>query len=185
MTKTVSSKDDSREHVIEHVWPDWVENEEELDEDAAERQHTTHKNTGQGLRPETLLRDGSRDGVCTHRVLNHVLFESEVRSNKSERNWNAEPQTNKSAKGDEGDRSRASLAPQEDVEEEDYSENDTRAEEGCEEDIRVPSQSSEHLLTDTMKNLKTTLKRTSTTIKKQKPNFWRIFLLRSQTWVMN
>ena len=125
--------------------PDGVENEEELNENTSEGQHTSHQNTWQRLSPETLLGDGSWDGVGSHRVLNHVFLESEVRSNESKRDRNSEPQTNEGTQGNERYRGRTSLTPQEDVEEEDNSKNDSWTQKRSEEDIRVPPQSTKHL----------------------------------------
>ena len=51
-------------------WPDAVENEEELNEDAAERQNSTHQNSGNGTDVHGLLRDLTRDLIGAHWMLN-------------------------------------------------------------------------------------------------------------------
>lgn len=56
-------------HVIRLWWPDGVEDEEQLDEDAAKGQHPTHDDARQRSRVHTLLGDLPWDLVCPHRVL--------------------------------------------------------------------------------------------------------------------
>ena len=51
-------------------WPDAVEDEEELDEDAAKGQHATHDDARQGAGVQRLVWDLAWDLVCAHWMLN-------------------------------------------------------------------------------------------------------------------
>lgn len=57
------------EHVIGLGGPDGVQNEEQLDEDAAEGQDTTHDDAWQGLCIHALFRNLPRDLVGADRIL--------------------------------------------------------------------------------------------------------------------
>lgn len=56
-------------HIICLWRPNGVEDEEQLDEDAAKGQHATHNDARQRSCIHTLLRDLPWDLVCSHRVL--------------------------------------------------------------------------------------------------------------------
>ncbi len=153
-----SNQKQQREHIVEHMGPDGVENEEELDEDTAKRQHASHQNTGQWFRPETLLRDSSGDGVGSDRVLNDMFLESKVRADESQRNRDAKPQTDKSAQSQEGNGSRTALRPQENVEEKHDGKYHSGAKKRSQQHVGVPFQTSEHL--ETLTQVKTKASKT-------------------------
>lgn len=56
----------------QHSSPDTVEDKKELDEDAAERQNSTHDYSWNWLCEEWLLRNLTGDLVCPHRLFNRL-----------------------------------------------------------------------------------------------------------------
>lgn len=80
------------EHIVELVRPDRVEDEEELNEDASERQDAAHHDRRYRSRVEILEWDLARDLVGAHRVLNRRLLEAEVRAEEDEWCAHAEPE---------------------------------------------------------------------------------------------
>lgn len=55
--------------ILYHIIPDWIQDEEHLDEDAAEGQHASHKDSRHSLRVERLLWDLPRNLVGAHRQI--------------------------------------------------------------------------------------------------------------------
>ena len=74
------------EHVVDLVRPDAVQDEEELDEDATEREDAAHEDAGEWSRVDALLRDLARDLVRSNGDLDWWLLESEVCTKEREGN---------------------------------------------------------------------------------------------------
>ena len=66
-------KEEEAEHVVGLGGPDGVQDEEQLDENAAKGQHPAHHAAGQGLRVDALLGDLPGDFVRAHRVLQGLM----------------------------------------------------------------------------------------------------------------
>lgn len=119
-------QEEETEHVVHLVGPDAVEDEEELDEDAAEGQDAAHDDAGQRPGVEGLLGDLPGDLVGSHRVLDGIFLEAEVGADESEGHGDAEPQSQDGHQRAEGDGCRGALAPQNQVHDEEVSEHDPR-----------------------------------------------------------
>ena len=65
-------------HVVDLRGPDRVEDEEELDEDAAEGEDAAHDDARDGLCVNTLVRDLPGDLICPHRVFKSPLPAQEI-----------------------------------------------------------------------------------------------------------
>ncbi len=74
-------------HVVDLRRPDGVEDEEELDEDAAEGQHAAHDDAGDGLRVHALVGDLARDLVRPHWVLQGPLPITKISNVKYTIKW--------------------------------------------------------------------------------------------------
>ncbi len=109
------------EHVVELMRPQAVEDEEELNEDAAEGQDAAHDNAWQRASVQILDGDLTRDLVGAHGVLNHGLLEAQVRAQEHEWCAHAEPQSEQSDQCAEWYGRRALVYPQNQVE---HKEND-------------------------------------------------------------
>lgn len=59
-------------HVVGLVGPQRIEDEEQLDKDAAERKHASHDDARGRARVNTLIRHLSRDLICSHWVFNRL-----------------------------------------------------------------------------------------------------------------
>ena len=110
--------------------PNRVEDKEKLDEDTAEGQYSSHQDTWQGFRPKTLLGNRPGDRVGSHWVFYYMFLEAKVGTDESQWYGDSEPESHQGTKGGEGDGGRASLGPEEDVEEEHDGEHDTRTQHG-------------------------------------------------------
>lgn len=71
--------------------PNWVQNKEQLDEDATEREDTTHDNARNWFSVEDLLWNLSLDRVSANRMLNGSLFVAIESSEEGKRNGNTKP----------------------------------------------------------------------------------------------
>jgi len=98
-------------HVIDLAAPDTVEHEEELDEDTAKRQNTSHYDSGNWLSVDALIRYLPGDLVGPHWLLDSGLPEAEVSSDKSERYRHAEPKREEGNEGEEGDSRATAVVP--------------------------------------------------------------------------
>ena len=81
--------------------PDWVQNEEQLDEDAAERKDTTHDNSGNWFCVKDLLRDFSLDRVGADRMLDRSIFVAIESSQEGKWDGNTKPQKENDDEGSE------------------------------------------------------------------------------------
>jgi len=127
------------EHVVDLVRPDAVQDEEELDEDATEREDAAHEDAWEWSRVDALLRDLARDLVRTHRDLDWWLLESEVCTEERERNRDSKPEGKQRDQRAEGDSSRGVLHPQRQIENEENPEDQSREQERGENDVGFPS----------------------------------------------
>lgn len=78
-------------HVVDLMGPNWVQNKEQLDEDATEREDTTHDNARNWFSVEDLLWNLSLDRVSANRMLNGSLFVAIESSEEGKRNGNTKP----------------------------------------------------------------------------------------------
>lgn len=67
--------EEETEHVICLIGPQWIEDEEELNEDTAERKDTSHDDARSRSGIDTLIRYLPRDLICSHGMLNRLLAE--------------------------------------------------------------------------------------------------------------
>ena len=67
-------------HWQQHSSPYAVEDEEELDEDAAKRQYATHQRAGDRMGQPALVRDLTRNLIGAHRLFNRLGEESTHRN---------------------------------------------------------------------------------------------------------
>lgn len=81
------------EHVVHLTGPKRVQYEEQLNEDASERQHSAHHDAGHGLGVQGLFWNLTRDLVRAHWVVQNSLPKSEVSADKGERYRDSEPQS--------------------------------------------------------------------------------------------
>ena len=81
--------------------PDWVQNEEQLDEDAAERKDTTHDNSRNWFCVKDLLRNFSLDRVGADRMLDRSVFVAIESSQEGKRDGNTKPQKENDDEGSE------------------------------------------------------------------------------------
>lgn len=125
-------------HVVCLRWPDGVEDEEQLDEDAAEGQHPAHDDARQRSGVHTLLRDLPWDLVCPHWVLQTPLSVSKEGTNKGERHRHQEPEGQEGQQGGEGDGSTGPFVPQHQVHDEEQAKHNTWAEHWCQQNICLP-----------------------------------------------
>ena len=80
------------EHVVELMRPDAVQNEEQLNEYAAERQNAAHNDAGQWACVKVLRRYLTRDLIGACWIFDHLFLEAKVRADENERCTNQEPQ---------------------------------------------------------------------------------------------
>lgn len=80
------------EHVVHLTGPNRIQNEEKLNENATERQHSAHYNAGYWLRVNRLIGYLARYLIGANWVLQCPFPESEVCTNESKRNRYTEPQ---------------------------------------------------------------------------------------------
>lgn len=115
-------------HVVNLRGPDGVENEEELDEDAAERENSAHDDSGDRLCVDALVWDLSGDLVGSDWLLDHRLPEAEVSADEGEGDGHAEPERQQRHQREERDRGGASVVPENQVHDEEVSKDDPGAE---------------------------------------------------------
>ena len=85
-------EEEKAEHVIGLMRPNAVENEEELNEDAAEGEDAAHDDSRERARVDGLVGDLARDLVCPHGMLDRALLEAEIRADEGQRHGHTEPQ---------------------------------------------------------------------------------------------
>ena len=127
------------EHVVDLVRPDAVQDEEELDEDATEREDAAHEDAGEWSRVDALLRDLAWDLVRADGDLDWRLLESEVCTEEREGHRDSEPEGEQCDQRAKGDSSRGVLHPQCQIENEENPEDQSREQERGENDIGFPS----------------------------------------------
>jgi len=125
-------------HVIDLTGPDTVEDEEELNENAAEGEDTAHDDAGDGLSVDGLVRDLSRNLIGPHWLLYGRLPESKVGSDKGQGDGDTEPESQERHQGEEGDSGGGSLIPQHQVQDEKVSEDDAGTQHRREKHIALP-----------------------------------------------
>ena len=130
-------------HVVDLTGPDAVQDEEQLDKDAAEGEDSTHDDAGDGLGVDGLVWNLSGNLVGSHWLLNPWFSESKVGSNKGERNGDSEPESEERDQSEEWDSSRGSLVPEDEVEDEEVTEHNARTQHRGEQDVALPLLSSE------------------------------------------
>ena len=118
--------------------PDTVEDEEELNENAAEGEDTAHDDAGDGLSVDGLVRDLSRNLIGPHWLLYGRLPESKVGSDKGQGDGDTEPESQERHQGEEGDSGGGSLIPQHQVQDEKVPEDDARTQHRREKHIALP-----------------------------------------------
>ena len=89
------------EHVVELITPDRVQNKEQLNKNAAERQYTAHHDARQWLSVDRLGRYLSWNLVGAYRILDDALLEAKVGAHKGERQRDAKPEEQQSDQGGE------------------------------------------------------------------------------------
>ena len=72
--------------------PNRVQNEEQLNEDATERENTTHDNARNWFCVKDLLRNLPLDWISADGMLNRTLFVAVESSKEGKRNRNTEPE---------------------------------------------------------------------------------------------
>ena len=80
------------EHVVGLVGPNTIENEEELNEDAAEGQNAAHDDSWDGTRVDGLVGNLSRDLVRPNGMLDRAFLESKVGADEGQWDGYADPQ---------------------------------------------------------------------------------------------
>ena len=110
------------EHVVELVRPNAVENEEELNENATERQNSAHDDARQWLSVEILWWNLARYLVCSYWLLDRLFLEAKVGTSEDQRCADAKPESQESDQGTEGHGSRAFVDPENKIENEDQRE---------------------------------------------------------------
>ena len=86
-------EEEEAEHVIGLMRPDAVQDEEELDEDAAERQNSTHDDAGNRTRVDGLFGDLTRNLIRPNRMFDRALLEAEVSAHERQGHRHADPQS--------------------------------------------------------------------------------------------
>lgn len=74
--------------------PNRIHDKVELNKDSTERENTAHQNRGDRSQVEGLIRNLSRNLVCTNRLLNTWFTETDVGSKQTERERDDEPKCN-------------------------------------------------------------------------------------------
>ena len=113
------------EHVVELMRPQAVQDEEELNEDAAEGQYAAHEDAGQRTRVQVLRGYLTRYLVGAHRVLDESALEAQIRADEDERRRHQEPQGEQRYQRRERNGRRAAVHPQHQVEHEEDGEHNT------------------------------------------------------------
>ncbi len=108
--------------------PQAVQDEEELNEYAAEGQDATHDNAGQRAGVQVLGGYLTRDLVGAHRMLHNGLLEAQVGSEEHERCAHAQPQGEQSDQCGEGYGRRALVYPQHQIEHKEDDKHDSKNE---------------------------------------------------------
>ena len=121
------------EQVVELVFVDGGEDEEELDEASAEGQDPGHEGAQGRVHVPDLLGNLPRNLVGSHRLLIGLLPVAEVVPDVNEGQRDAEPHGSHRQHGGEGDGSGRVLAPDEEVDEDPERENDAGVEGGGQE----------------------------------------------------
>jgi len=139
-------KEEKAIHVIDLAAPDAVQNKEELNKDTSKRKDTTHNDAWDRLSVNALIRNLSRNLIGPHWLLNWRLSEAKVGTNEGERNRNAKPESKKSDEGEEWNRSRTSLIPKNQVQDEEVGKDDSRAKHTCQQNVALPLLTTEALV---------------------------------------
>lgn len=71
-------KEQKSKHVVSLRWPDGVEDEEQLDEDASEWQNTAHDDAGEGLGVHTLFGDLSWNLIGADGILQGLKIKARL-----------------------------------------------------------------------------------------------------------
>ena len=126
--------------------PDGVEDEEELDEDAAKRQDAAHDHAWHRLRVQRLFRDLAWDLVRADGMLDGAPLETHVRAHEGERQRDQEPKGKQADQRGEGDGGGGALGPQDQVQDEEEAEHDTGTESARQQDVQLPLGATEALV---------------------------------------
>jgi len=122
-------------HVIDLAAPDAVQDEEELDKNAAKWEHSTHDDAGDRLGINALVRNLPGDLVGPHGLLDAGLPEAKVGTYEGERHGDTKPEGEEGDKSEERNGSTTAIVPEHKVEDEEVGEDDPGAEHGGEQDI--------------------------------------------------
>jgi len=126
--------------------PKAVQNEEQLDKYAAERQNSAHDHAGQRFGVQTLRWYLTRYLIRPHGVFNGPFLETKIGSNEGQRNADAKPQSQNCQQRRERYRAGRSFSPQDQIANEKYSEQDPRDQKTRHQNIRFPTQTAEHFV---------------------------------------
>lgn len=139
-------QDDEKEgeEVVDLLQPDRGEDKEKFNEDGTEGQDTAEEDRKERIQVPHLRRDGTRDVVDAHRVLDGRATRREMSAHHGQWYGDAEPESNQSEQVQEGNSSRGSFRPQEEVEEEEDAKDETRQQGGGSEGVLLPILAIEH-----------------------------------------
>jgi len=131
-------EEEKAEHVIGLMRPNAVENEEELNEDAAEGEDAAHDDSRERARVDGLVGDLARDLVCPHGMLDRALLEAEIRADEGQRHGHTEPQCQQPHQCSKGDGGRRLLRPENQIHDEEDGEDDPGAKMRRQKHVRFP-----------------------------------------------
>lgn len=85
-------EEEKAEHVVGLMRPDAVQNEEKLDEDAAEGQDAAHHDAGQRPRVDRLFGDLTRNLIRPDGMFDRAFLKAEIGADEGQRHGDADPQ---------------------------------------------------------------------------------------------
>ena len=109
-----------------------------MDENAAKRQDPSHDDPRNRLGVDRLVRDLPGDLVGPDWLLYARLPEPKVSPDEGEGDWDSEPESQEGHQGEEGDGSRGSVVPENQVEDEEVAEDNAGTEHWCQQDVTLP-----------------------------------------------
>mmetsp|Transcript_10839 Transcript_10839/g.34246 ORF Transcript_10839/g.34246 Transcript_10839/m.34246 type:complete len:406 (+) Transcript_10839:509-1726(+) len=131
-------EEEEAKDIVELVQPDRAQDEEELDEHRAERQHAAHDDGEGGLHVPRLLRHLPRDLVGPDREVRRFALVPKVGAEEDERHRDAKPEEQQRDERAERHRAGRRLAPDEEVQHEEDREDDPRVERRGEHRVLLP-----------------------------------------------
>mmetsp|Transcript_22533 Transcript_22533/g.53289 ORF Transcript_22533/g.53289 Transcript_22533/m.53289 type:complete len:273 (-) Transcript_22533:657-1475(-) len=139
-------QEEEAEEVVELVEPDGAENEEELHEHGAERENTAHKDGQDRVHIPGLRRDLAGYLVGADGVLNGLLLEAKVGTQKHQRDADSEPHEQQRHQRAKWHRAGRALAPNGEVEDEEDEEDGAGEHERREERHALPCRAPQHFV---------------------------------------